>query len=114
MMIQLPNGKRMNLEENISLEEKLIKTDELLENWEHLFKPPSWENNNVRFFLDGLANYLVWHKEDSEKGKEDKEVLSIRKVEEMEGKRRPKGIPFTYLSESQKELLGMEDGNNEY
>ena len=109
-----PNGSKINLEEDISIEEKLKVVNGLLSDWDSIFEL-GWNvnNNRITFFVDGLANYLVWHKELDEKGKEDKEVLSIRKVEEMEGKRRPMSTPFTYLSDSQKEMLGMEERNNE-
>lgn len=112
MKIRLPNGTKFNLEENISLEEKSKVVENLIRDWEYLFSP-NWNSNSIRFFLDGLANYLVWHKEEENKSKQDKDVLSIKKVEEMVGKRKSKSIPFTSLSDTQKESLGIEDGEKE-
>lgn len=112
MKIQLPDGKGKYLDNNISLEDKLNIVEELIEEWNHAIRL-NWESNSVRFFLNGLANYLVWHKETEDKGKEDKLVLSMRKIEEMIGERKSRSIPFTYLSKSQKERIGLEDENYE-
>lgn len=109
MKIRLPNATKINLNEDITLEEKRVVVEKLIKEWEHLFSE-NWNNNSIRFFLDGLANYLVWHKEECQKGKEDKEVLSIKKVEQLVGKRKSKSIPFTSLTDYQKESLGVEDG----
>lgn len=106
MKIQLPNGEKVNLEEDMELQNKIEKVSELILEWSDLIEQ-NWESINIRFFLDGLANYLVWHKEVEDKGKEDKDVLSIRKIEEMTGIRRGKGVPFTSLSKSQKEEMGL-------
>lgn len=110
MKIQLPNGQRINLEENISLDNKRQVVEELLETWDYIIIE-NWHSKSIKFFLDGLGNYLVWHKEDEEKNKQDKEVLSIKRIEEMEGKRKARSIPFTSLSKTQKESLGL-DGDS--
>jgi hypothetical protein len=110
MKMQLPNGNKINLDENISLEEKKQVVRELTEEWMPIILL-NWESNGVKFFLDNLANYLVWHKEEEEKNTQDKEVLSVRRIEEMSGKRKSKSIPFTSLSKPQKETLFGEGGN---
>lgn len=104
MKIQLPNGDRLYLEDNIEFKEKLIKVEDLVDKWSSTIEI-NWGNNNIKFFLDGLANYLVWHKDSEDKYKEDREVLSIKKVEEMVGKRKGKSIPFASLSKPQKEVI---------
>ena len=106
MKIQLPNGERLNLDENITLQEKLEKVEDLTKEWESTIQH-NWESISVRYFLDGLANYLVWHKEKEAKGKQDKEVLSIFKVEKMEGKRKANSTPFSSLSKTKKDFLGI-------
>lgn len=112
MKLQLPNGEKITLENNITLKEKQAIVDRLISEWSAHIEL-NWETNSIRFFLDNLANYLVWHKEEEEKGKEDKDVLSIKKVEEMSGKRKSKSIPFTSLSKPQREGLGFEGDSNE-
>lgn len=111
MKIQLPNREKVTLVENISFEEKYSIVEGLLQEWEETLRL-NWESDSTRFFLDSLANYLVWHKEEEEKNKEDKDVLSIWKVEKMEGKRKANSLPFSSLSTSQKEMMGL-DGERE-
>lgn len=112
MKVQLPDGKRINLNEDLSIEEKLIVVLELTTEWSSTIDDKkNWDSNSTRFFLDGLANYLVWHKEDEEKNKQDKEVLSIKKVEQMVGKRKGNSVPFSSLSVTQRENLGL-DGDS--
>ncbi|AKQ08551.1 hypothetical protein PQE66_gp245 [Bacillus phage PBC2] len=68
-------------------------------------------SNSVKYFLDTLTNYLVWHKEEDEKWTEDKEVLSRTKVEQMvKFKKRSKYVNFSDLSKEQSELLFGERG----
>jgi len=110
MKIRLPNGDKITLENDKTLEDKQVIVDKLIEDWSAEIEN-SWESNTIRFFLDNLANYLVWHKEEENKGKEDKDVLSVKKVEEMSGKRKSKSIPFTSLSKPQRENLGFEGDN---
>lgn len=105
--IQLPNGDKITLDNNKTLEEKQAIVDELTTEWAEQIQS-NWDSNSIRFFLDNLANYLVWHKELEDVGKEDKDVMSIKKVEEMSGKRKSKSIPFTSLSKPQRESLGFE------
>lgn len=107
MKIQLPNGQRLTLDENISLDEKRQVVEDLTIEWSATIEM-NWHSTSVKFFLDNLANYLVWHKEEEDKNKQDKEVLSVKRIEEMEGKRQARSIPFTSLSKTQKEAFGME------
>jgi len=110
--VQLPDGERINLNEDLTIEEKLSIVFELTKQWRHITDDKKNKNSNsVIFFLDGLANYLVWHKEDEEKNKQDKEVLSIKKVEQMVGKRKGNSVPFSSLSVTQRENLGL-DGDS--
>lgn len=107
MKIQLPNGQKLTLDEDKTLDEKLKIVEDLTNEWHSIIKK-SWDSNSVRFFLDGLANYLVWHRDEEDKNRHDKDVLSIRKVEQMEGKRKANSLPFSSLSTGKKELLGLE------
>lgn len=111
MKIQLPNGEKIILEENTTIENKLDTVEKLIDEWYSVILK-NWASNSIKYFLDGLCNYLVWHKEEEDKNKHDKEVLSIRKVEEMTGKRKTNSIPFSSLSASKKEILGIEGGRN--
>lgn len=74
----------------------------------------NWHSSSVKFFLDTLANYLVWHKETEEKGREDKFVLSRKKMEKLvRHKKTSKTTNFTDLpSELKETLLGEVRGTN--
>lgn len=114
MNIQLPNGQKIILDENISLEEKLQKVEDLSSEWMPIIKL-NWHSKSIKFFLDSLVNYLVWHKEDREegkRGKEDREILSRKKLEKMARfKKTSKEVNFSDLSSRDKELLFGEGGN---
>ena len=113
MKIQLPNGEQKILDENVSLEEKMRVVSELTEEWMPILKS-NWHSSSVKFFLDTLANYLVWHKETEEKGREDKFVLSRKKMEKLvRHKKTSKTTNFTDLpSELKETLLGEVRGTN--
>lgn len=111
--IQLPNGQQHILDENISLADKKKVVDDLTEEFLPIITEKlNWLNNNsVKYFLDSLSNYIVWHKELDEKGLEDKEILSRKKIEKMvRFKKTSKQINFSDLSNNQKELLFGERG----
>lgn len=109
MIIRLPDGRRHKLDKHLSLEEKCEVVIRLIEDWNseiHL----NWESNSIKYFLNQLSDYLVWHKEDEDVGKEDKDVISERKNVEMIGKKRGMSTPFTNLSNSLKNKLFGEGG----
>lgn len=112
MKIQLPSGEKIVLDENLTIEEKKEIVINLTDEWDLHILNSSRDSKPVGYFLDGLANYLVWHKEEEQKNKQDKEVLSIKKVEQMSGKRKANTIPFSSLSATQKENLGV-DGDSQ-
>ena len=113
MKIQLPNGQQHILDEHISLDEKLKVVEDLTEEFMEIIKL-NWNSNSVKFFLDSLTNYIVWHKEDREEGKrglEDKEILSKKKLEKMvRFKKTSKTTNFSDLSKADAERLFGENG----
>lgn len=106
MKIQLPDGKQKTLDENITLDEKKKIVEELTEKWRPILRL-NWHSQSVKYFLDSLANYLVWHKEEEEQS-EDKEVMSRNKTNRLHRGR--KDIPFSCLNDKDKELLFGERG----
>lgn len=109
MKVLLPSGIEHELDEKLELSEKIAKVEELLfEHSESIIN--NWKSDNVKFFLDSLSNYLVWHKEDGESG-HDKEVMSKNKTNRMIRGR--KDTPFSSLGKQSKEMLFCENGGNE-
>lgn len=103
MKILLPDGEQITLDENIGIEEKIEEARKLVVKWEDAIVQ-GWGNNNIKYFLDSLSNYIVWHKEDREagkRGKEDKEILSRKKLEKMnKHKKTSKTILFSDLEDT--------------
>lgn len=117
MKIKLPNGLDFELDENLDMESKLQKVEYLLNKYDSDIVS-NWNGSNVKFFVDSLANYLVWHKEDREigkRGKEDKSILSKKKTEKLvRYKKTSKEINFSDLNKEQRYLLfGEEVRGNE-
>lgn len=63
--IKSPTGKVINLEKNISLQEKMDKITELTIEVEQfcIDNPKMWNKPNTRNFFDTLANYVLSHVE---------------------------------------------------
>ena len=79
MIIQLPDGERRELNNLLSIEEKCVVVENILNEFEdYIIK--SWESQNTIYFLNGLSNYLVWHKDEDKKYKHEKNILSKRKT----------------------------------
>jgi len=106
MKIQLPNGNQRTLDDDLSLDEKKSIVEDLTEEWMTIIKL-NWHSNSVKYFLDSLANYLVWHKNE-EAVKEDKDVMSKNKTNRLHRGR--KDVPFSCLGEKDRELLFGERG----
>lgn len=107
MKIQLPNGERLTLSNDLSIEEKMHLVEEMIARWDESIQK-NWNSESIIYFLDGLANYIVWHKEDEQKNKQDKIVLSVKRVSQMKGKRKSMSLPFSSLPILERELLGLE------
>lgn len=117
MKIQLPNGEQTELDESLTLEEKLAVVNTYTQEWEESISA-NWEKDQIKYFLDTLSNYIVWHKEPEIKhagaGSEDKEVLSRKKMEMMKKfKKTSKTINFSDLGKQDTELLFGTGGNEE-
>lgn len=109
MIIELPDGNRVELNNDISIDEKLKKVEELILEFEN-YICDSWETTKIKFFLNGLSNYLCWYKE--EKYSHDKEVLSKTKDLRMK-KYDDKNILFSNLNKEDRQKIGLYT-NEEY
>lgn len=109
MIIELPNGNRVELDNDFTIDEKINKVEELIVEFEeHICD--GWETTKIKFFLNGLSNYLCWHKE--EKYLQDKDILSKTKDLRMK-KYDSKNIVFSSLSKEDKQAIGIYT-NDEY
>ena len=100
MMISLPNGEERRLSNDIALEEKVKICALLVEEFQHEIDT-ALTTHTVRYFLNGLANYICWHKEEETETDKSKGILSNSREKQMDRKRYHgkyrKDIPFTDL-----------------
>lgn len=85
MIIKLPNGEERTLSNDDCLDKKLSTCRELIEEFDEYIMD-SWENHSVNYFLNGLANYICWHKEEEYTDKENN-ILSNSREKQMSKKR---------------------------
>ena len=104
MNIRLPNGERTSLPQHESIELRLREVEVLILEFENFCIDGNFTQNTI-YFLDGLSNYLVWFRENSDNTL-DKEVLSKNKLKKMENYDE-KNIPFSSLSKEDRIRLGL-------
>lgn len=103
MKIILPDGTKRYLKSKLTIEEKRIIVDEILDEFTPYFTE-NWDTNKTRICLDVLCSYLVTG---NGVANNDKEVLSKYKEKQMQNGR--KCVPFSSLSKHQKIMLGLVD-----
>lgn len=108
MIIELPNGNRVELDNDFTIDDKVRKVEELVLEFED-YICEGWETTRIKFFLNGLSNYLCWHKE--EKYSQDKDILSKTKDLRMK-KYDSKNILFSSLNKDEKQSIGIYVDNN--
>lgn len=106
MKLKLPDDETVVLDNSLPIEDKVQQVQQILSEWEDKFHR-SWETGKTKVCLDVLSNYLVFHKEEDQKKKEDKYVMSNKKVKQM--KRGTRTTPFSMLPDSHKVLFGLID-----
>ena len=57
MIIELPNGNRAELDNDFTIDDKVRKVEELVLEFED-YICEGWETTRIKFFLNGLSNYL--------------------------------------------------------
>jgi hypothetical protein len=111
MKLILPNGKEIDLKTDISLEEKQKVVDGILEEWKEYFEQ-TFQLYKTKICLEVLSNYLCNHKEEDQKNKEDKFILSPDKIKSMErGNKRTSN--FSNLSYEEQASIGISSSNDE-
>lgn len=85
-MISLPNGEERKLSNDNTIEQKVEVCNSLLKEFDDYILDSSG-SPNVTYFLNGLANYLCWHKNDNTERDRQNGIMSNGKEKEMERKR---------------------------
>ena len=112
MIVQLPDGERRELNNLLSVGEKCVVVENILNEFEdYILK--TWGSQSTIYFLNGLSNYLVWHKDEDVKYKHDKEILSKRKTILLK-KYDDKNIQFSILTKAEKSMLGIDTEEEEW
>ena len=111
MNLRCPDGKKIVLDENLSLDEKKDVANELLKKY-YQYVCCSWGTESVNYFLNGLANYLIYHREVGDYS-HDKDVLSKRKMSKLK-KYDKNNVLMTELSLEERVNLGLTNLKDEY
>lgn len=116
MRIRLPNGEERELDKDIDMSEKKKICEELIVEFDDDISS-SWNTHPVRYFLNGLSNYLCWDKSEFYRDKE-KGILSDSREKQMErvryhGRWRRDTI-FTELSVGDQLTIFGEMKNDDY
>jgi len=111
MKLILPDGKEVRLDKTLDIEAKKKVVDGILTEWGDYFRR-YWNNIKTAVALEVISDYLVWTKDESQKGKEDKEILSVDKTRWMK-KGRQKEIHFGAMSAEEKVRLGISEDADE-
>jgi 23S rRNA A2030 N6-methylase RlmJ len=110
MKLILPNGEQRYLDESLPYSDRVKIVQEITDEWEDHFRK-NWERHKTKICLDVLSTYLCVVKEEEDKHKEDKYILSATKVKRMiRGDK--KVTNFSSLSDDDMLLLGLHDNRH--
>lgn len=112
MRILSPRGEKIDLDVSLDLKERVIEIEKLVDQYETDIQN-NWDSNKVKFFLDGLANYLVWYKDEEMKNKEDKEILSGNKLKKL-SRFNDQTTPFSSLSKEDAIGIGLDVESDDF
>lgn len=116
MIIKLPDGEEVELDNNITIEEKRDICAGLVEEYDNEIHT-MWGKQSISYFLNGLSNYLCWHKDESNYRDKEKGILSNSREKQMDRNRYHgqwrKDIPFTDLKGSDEITIFGEMSNYE-
>lgn len=108
MKLKCPDGKEIILDDNLDLSEKfqLIKN---IANMYDLYITGNWESSSVKFFLNGLSNYIIYHKElDSSNTNSD--IMSKSRIKKLK-KFDKNNVLFSELNLFDQVALGIDSEN---
>lgn len=107
MKIKLPDGSKIKLPDDNTLDERMDIVSRLLLEQDDMILE-NYSSKQVEFFLNGCSNYLVWYIE----GTYDKDRDSVIIHREKHGKMNKydkNNILFSNLSQEDKIRYGIED-----
>lgn len=105
MQLLLPNGNKVFLDKSLDYAERVKVVESILSDWEEHFRK-TWDMNKTKISLDVLSTYLVVTKEEEDRTKEDKFIMSPTKMRKML-RGDPKKTNFSDLTYEQRLGLGM-------
>lgn len=84
-MVKLPNGEEKKLDNDLDIEDKIKICEELIDEFDEDIVEYS-SQHKIIYFLNGLANYICWHKEEERTDKENN-ILSNNREKVMSRKK---------------------------
>lgn len=106
MKLKLPSGEEIKLPDFDNLKERLTLVDELISKHDEIIMD-NMDSSQVKFFLNGCSNYIIWHI-DKEDKRGDNSIIHRDKNKKLNGYDK-KNIPFTDLSMEELIKYGIED-----
>lgn len=106
MKLKLPSGEEIKLPDFDSLKQRLTLVKELISKHDEIIMD-NVDSSQVKFFLNGCSNYIIWFK-DKEDKRGDNSIIHRKKSIKMNGYDK-KNIPFTDLSMEELIKYGIED-----
>lgn len=113
MKITMTDGTTVELSNTKDIEERMAIVNGILNSYGECELEMLWNQPSTKYMLEGLANYLVWCKDEEELYKQDKEVMSKRKMK-MLNKFDDKNIQFSVLSKTDQRTIGIGEVEENY
>lgn len=109
MKLKCPDGKEIILDDNLDLSEKFQLITNIA-NMYDLYIKGNWESSSVKFFLNGLSNYIIYHKE-LENANTNLDIMSKSRIKKL-NKFDKNNVLFSELNLLDQMVLGI-DAENE-
>jgi hypothetical protein len=105
--LRLPNDEVIILDTKLDYNNRREVVENILKEWKDHFEE-TWSLNKTKVCLEILSNYLCNVKEEEDRNKEDKYVLSSTKIKKMI-RGDSKTTNFSNLPKEHQQLIGLVD-----
>lgn len=110
MKLKLPDGEKVELSRDNDIDKRMKYVTETLDKFED-FIIENYDTKQVKYFLEGCANYLVWCKEEGTMRAHDGTILQRKRTLKMNNYDKDE-IPFSALSNFEAVKYGLEESED--
>lgn len=108
MKLKLPDGEKVELSRDNDIEKRMKYVKETLDKFED-FIVENYDTKQVKYFLEGCANYLVWCKDEDSDVSHNKKIIQREKTIRLNSGYDKNEIPFSSLSQLELYKYGLEE-----